>query len=195
MADPAPRRILVVRISALGDIVFATSLLEGLRNAFPEAWIAWLAQPGFAGILEGDPRVSEILRTPPAPIGSFGALRALRRQLRDLEPFDWVLDAQGLFKSRLVARMPKAKQRIGFESKEPGGFFMDRLVEKGGDPADISSEYRHLAQVLTGVDPGPPRLHPSAAARDRVAAALQARGLAPGFVALCPFTTRPQKHW
>lgn len=195
MADPAPRRILIVRISALGDIVFATSLLEGLRNAFPAAHIAWLAQGGFAGILEGDPRVSEIIRTPPGSIGSFGALRALRRDLAAREPFDWVIDAQGLFKSRVVARMAKAATRIGFQSKEPGEFFMDRLVEKGGEAADISSEYRFLAQELTGRDPGAPRLLVPDAAHRRVSAAMAERGLRPGYVALCPFTTRPQKHW
>ncbi|MGQ0701192.1 MAG: glycosyltransferase family 9 protein [Panacagrimonas sp.] len=192
---PAPQRILIVRVSALGDIVFCTSLLEGLRRAFPQAHIAWLAQPGFASILEGDPRLDELIRLPPAALDSWAGLRATRGLLAACERFDWVIDAQGLLKTRVLTRMAPARERIGFESKEPGGFLLTRLIPKGGDIADISSEYRFLAQQLTGSDPGPPRLWPHEDQRVRALEMLSASGLNPGLVALCPFTTRPQKHW
>ncbi|PPE73665.1 glycosyltransferase family 9 protein [Solimonas fluminis] len=190
---PQPR-ILIVRLSALGDIVFATSLLDGLRSRYPQAHIAWLAQSGFAGVLEGDPRIDQLLRIPKESLKSPAALLALRRELTE-QAYDWVLDCQGLLKSRMLARLAGGATRIGFTSKEPGKALMHHLLPKGGEPADISSEYRYMAEQLTGIPAGPPRLVVTAEGSGRIAEAMAALGLAPGFVALCPFTTRPQKHW
>ncbi|SEQ02376.1 heptosyltransferase-1 [Solimonas aquatica] len=192
-ADPQAPRILVVRVSALGDIVFASSLLDGLRRRWPRARIHWLAQAGLAGILREDPRVDEVITLTPQTLKSPAALWRLRRQLR-ARRYDYVLEAQGLFKSRLLAALAGGT-RIGFASKEPGSFLIHHLLPKGGEIRDISSEYRYLAQRLTGEYAGPPRLQPSAAQRDSVQARARALGLAGGFIAFCPFTTRPQKHW
>ena len=187
-------RILIVRLSALGDIVFATALLQGLRERFPQAHIAWLAQSGFAGVIENDPRIDELIRVPKETLKSFTALRQLRRELT-ARGFDWAIDCQGLLKSRVLAWLAGGATRIGFDSKEPGGWLMHHRRPKGGDPRDISSEYRYLAEQLTGRPAGPPRLPVTAASQAAVGAAMAAAGLQPGFVALCPFTTRPQKHW
>lgn len=184
-AEPVPQRVLIVRISALGDLVFCTALLDGLRRAYPKAHIAWLAQPGFAGLLDGDPRLDTLIRLPPRALEGITGLIATWRLLRQHAPYDWVIDAQGLLKTRVLARLAPARRRIGFASREPGGFLLDRLIDKGGELADISSEYRFMAQGLTGQDPGPPRLLP----------AQTASPLPPRYIALCPFTTRPQKHW
>ncbi|MDB5969474.1 MAG: Heptosyltransferase [Hydrocarboniphaga sp.] len=189
----AAPRILIVRLSALGDIVFATSLLAGLRAAWPQAHIAWLVQAGFAGILHSDPRLDELIRVAADTIKSPAALWRLRAGLKR-RAFDWVIDAQGLAKSRLLAAMAPGA-RVGFDSKEPLGFLLKHRVAKGGDIRDIASEYRYLAQVLSGQPAPPPRLIVAGAARDAAVAALAEHGLRPGYVALCPFTTRPQKHW
>lgn len=191
-----PRRILIVRISALGDIVFCTSLLEGLRRAYPGAYIAWLADPVLGSVLEGDPRLNELIRLPSGALDNATGLRQTARLLRNEPAFDWVIDAQGLFKTRVLARLVHARRRYGFASKEPGAFLIHELHDKGGEPWTIGREYRHLARQLTnGGDPGAPRLLPSALARERAAGIMQGTRLDPGFIALCPFTTRPQKHW
>ncbi|MEQ1437861.1 lipopolysaccharide heptosyltransferase II [Fontimonas sp. SYSU GA230001] len=190
----APARILIVRLSALGDLVFCTSLLDGLRRAFPDAHIAWLAQSGFAGVLRDDPRLDELITISKDTLKSPAALWRLRRELR-ARRFDWVIDAQGLAKSRVLAWLAGGTRRVGFRSKEPLAFLLHEQFDKGGDPADIASEYRYLAERLTGAPAAAPRLPVAAAAAARVAEAMAARRLASGFLALCPFTTRPQKHW
>lgn len=192
-ADPDQPRILIVRMSALGDIVFATSMLDALRRRWPGARIGWLAQSGFAGILDGDPRIDMLIRTPADLFKSPAALWRLRRELRAAR-FDWVFELQGLAKSRLVASLAGGT-RVGFASKEPGALLMQRLVPKGGDIAEIASEYRYFAEAVSGERAGPPRLLVGEAKRAAVAAGLAGLGAAGGFVALCPFTTRPQKHW
>ena len=190
-----PQRILIVRISALGDIVFCTSLLAGLRANFPQAHIAWLADSMLGGILEGDPRLDRIIRIPSSRLKGVSGMFSVCRALRDETPFDWVIDAQGLLKSRLLARSVRARRYIGFDSKEPGGFLFHRRFAKGGDPGLISSEYRFLSAELNGPDPGPPQLTVTETAAERAADLLAEFKLPSGFVALAPFTTRPQKHW
>ncbi len=194
LRSAAAPRILIVRLSALGDIVFATALLEGLRARWPDAHIAWMLQSALAGIIEDDPRIDALIRVPAGALRSPAALWRLRRELA-AQRFDWVIDTQGLAKSRLFAWLAPAATRIGLTSREPLGFVLDQRVDKGGDVRDLASEYRYLSEVLTGQTAPPPRLPVSAAARNAATTALAEQGLAPGFIALCPFTTRPQKHW
>lgn len=191
--DPEAPRILIVRLSALGDIVFASSMLDALRQRWPRARISWLAQGGFAGILDGDPRVDEVIRAPTDVFKSLRALWRLRRELR-ARRFDWVFEVQGLAKSRLVAWLAGGT-RVGFASKEPGQFLMQHLLPKGGDIAEIASEYRYFAEAVSGARAGPPHLVVGDTKRASVSAKRAELGVADGFIALCPFTTRPQKHW
>lgn len=196
LPDPAvvdAPRILIVRLSALGDIVFATSMLDALRQRWPGAHIGWLAQTGFAGILDADPRINEVIRAPADLFKSPAALLRLRRELH-ARRFDWVFEVQGLFKSRLAARLAGGF-RVGFRSKEPAQFWMDVLLDKGGAQADIASEYRYFAEAVSGVRAGPPRLIVDAARAQSVLAKRGQLGDGDAFIALCPFTTRPQKHW
>jgi heptosyltransferase I len=193
-APPSPRSILIVRLSALGDLVFCSSLLEGLRERFPDARIDWLVQDGFAALLRDDPRLGEVIEFPKKALASPIAWLRLRRALRR-RGYDWVIDAQGLAKSRCLAWLAGGRRRLGLASKEPLAFLLHEIFDRGGDIADIASEYRDLAQAVTGVAAPPPSLPVDAASAQRVDAAMKELGLEPGFVALCPFTTRPQKHW
>lgn len=190
-ADP---RILIVRLSALGDLVFATSLLEALRERWPGAYIAWIAQSDFAGLLDGDRRLDALIRVTREVFTRPTAAFYLRRELRQHQ-FDWVIDAQGLLKSRWIARLVPQAVRIGFESKEPAGFWIDHRLPKGGDARNMASEYRFLAEHLTGRLAPAPTLPVSETSSQAVRGIMRDLGVEPGFVALCPFTTRPQKHW
>src|SRR4051794_36726883 len=56
-----PRRILVVRLASLGDVLIVTPALRALRASFPEAHIGALITPGSSGALHGNDSVDEIL--------------------------------------------------------------------------------------------------------------------------------------
>lgn len=199
-------RVLIVRTSAIGDVVFASAFAEALRRAHPQAYIAWLVEPGIDELLHGDPALDEVIVWPKAQwralwragqrLALWREVRAFRRQLR-LRQFDVAYDLQGLAKSGLLAWISGARRRIGLGSKEGSQWLMHEVVERGGDRRLISSEYRHLAQHLgLPVDGFLPRLHVSAQADAQWQQRLAGLGLAPaGYVALAPFTTRPQKHW
>lgn len=204
------KRILIVRTSAIGDVVFASPMAAALRRSYPEAHIAWLVEPGIEALLAHDPCVDQRILWPKSEwkalwksgrrLEVLRRVLALRRRLR-AERFDTVLDLQGLLKSGLLAWLTGAGRRIGLGSREGSQWLMTEVLPRGGDAARISSEYLHLAQQL-GLDCGDdgsnfvPHLHLDPQAEAAALAKLAAQGLAPGrYAVFAAFTTRPQKHW
>jgi heptosyltransferase-1 len=206
---PAPfardARILLVRLSAIGDIVFASPLISAIRRACPEAHIAWLAQPECIDLLNRHPDLSEAIACPlghwrqlwqERRLAELGrGLRTLGETLRERR-FDLVLDLQGLLKSGLMARLSGARTRIGLGSREGSAWLMTRTVPRGGDSRRIGSEYRFLAATLgLPIDRFEMAVHYDASAVRFAEETLERERLEAGYAVLCPFTTRPQKHW
>lgn len=200
------KRVLIVRTSAIGDVVFASPILAALRRSYPDAHIAWLIEPGIAALIEHNPDVDECILWPKSEwrtlwregkrIELMRRVLALRSRLR-AGRFDTVLDLQGLLKSGLLARMSGAPRRIGLGSREGSQMLMTEVMPRGGDKARISSEYLYLAQQL-GLDCGDfmPHLHLAPETEAQALNRLAGFGLAPGrYAVFAAFTTRPQKHW
>ncbi len=121
-------RILIVRTSAMGDIVHALPVLSRLREHLPGARIAWVVEKVFAPLLEGHPGLDTVI-----PIG----LRTWRKEpltrrtwqeftefLRSLDAFsaDTVLDLMGSHKAGLIAACTLADRRLGLtraDRREP----------------------------------------------------------------------------
>lgn len=201
-----PQRFLIVRTSAIGDVVFASGLPAAIRHSHPDAHIAWLVEPGIDGLLLPDPNIDEIILWPKAQwaqlwrsghkLALWQQVRQLRHTLRQRH-FDVALDLQGLLKSGLLTWLSGARERIGLGSKEGSQWLMTRTWPRGGDKALIGSEYRFLAEQL-GLDTTAfaPQLWVSPDTETRVQTLLAQHGLAVGrYAVLAPFTTRPQKHW
>jgi len=110
--DDAPR-VLIVRLSAIGDVVQSMPIACALRDRFPRAWIAWAVEQRAAALLEGHPEVDELITLPRRWLKSPGGVLKLRRRLRAMR-FDVALEAQGLTKSAIFARLSGAPRRIGF---------------------------------------------------------------------------------
>jgi heptosyltransferase I len=200
------KRILIVRTSAIGDVVFASPLVYALRKTYPQAHITWLIEPGIDALIASDPAIDERVIWPKAEwkalwragkrLELLRRVLAFRKLLRSKQ-FDTVLDLQGLLKSGLLARMTGAPRRIGLGSKEGSEYLMTEVVPRGGDAGRISSEYLYLAQHLgLPCDDFLPTLHVGADVEARVLARLAEHGLRSGeYAVFAAFTTRPQKHW
>jgi len=199
------KSILIIRPSAIGDVVMASPMIRVLREAYPGARIVWLAEPAVVDLLRANPELDRIIVWPKGCWRQWlrqGKLLALAKDVRRLaremrqEHFDLALDAVGLLKSRLLTRLSGARQRIGFQSKEPGRLLMSKIISKGPDSDQMSSEYRFLMESL-GLPPGDFHPHIAISDEDRHKAqeVLQSNGLQDRFAVICPFTTRPQKHW
>lgn len=106
----SPQRILIVRLSHLGDVVCALPVLWAVRRAYPRARIGWVVQPEFSGVLAGRADLDEWI-----PFDRRAGVSGWARLERDLLRFaaDWTIDAQGNLKSALVALTSRAPRRSG----------------------------------------------------------------------------------
>ncbi|MBV9504447.1 MAG: glycosyltransferase family 9 protein [Acidobacteriia bacterium] len=108
---PASSRILVVRLGALGDIIFTLPAVASLKHSFPGSRLTWAVEPQWAPLLEGNPFVDRIL---PVHRGTPSGLLATWRTLR-AEPYNLAVDFQGLIKSALVAAAARTQRIFGFD--------------------------------------------------------------------------------
>jgi heptosyltransferase-1 len=200
-----PFSILVIRLSAIGDIVFASPLIKALRGRYPEARIVWLAQSGIQPLLELHADLDEVIVWPRSQwhrllrqrqwLELLHELRRFRRLLRSYR-FDLALDIQGLLKSGLFAWTSGAIKRIGLGSREGSQWLMTQVIGRGGESKRIGSEYLYLAQQL-GLPADPFEMHIEISGTDEQYAKdlIVNQQLHRGYLVICPFTTRPQKHW
>lgn len=199
------KSILLVRLSAIGDIVFASSLIAALRRAWPDARIVWLVQSDYRALLDHHPDLDEVLVCPLRhwrtlwKARRFGELRrgiATLRQTLRAHDFDLALDLQGLLKSGMLAWLSSARQRIGLGSREGSQWLMTRTLRRGGDARQIGSEYRYLADTLgLPTETFALAVYAGETASARSEEIVLRRRLTGGYAVFCPFTTRPQKHW
>ncbi|HQL31536.1 MAG TPA: lipopolysaccharide heptosyltransferase I [Thermoanaerobaculales bacterium] len=112
-------RIVLVRLSALGDIVHTWPLADALRSARPGVRLCWVVEERLSLLVEGHPAVDQVItvdtrrwRRSPLSRRTRTAIHDLRRRFAELSP-DLALDPQGVVKSALVTRWTGAAQRVG----------------------------------------------------------------------------------
>lgn len=181
--DHRIRRILVVRVDLLGDVVLSTPAVRALRRAYPRAKIDMLVQAPFDGILAGDPDINRIIvwnphvwRNPrnwlrPGPWRA--ALTTLGRMR--LPRYDLAVSMSGDIGS-IVTRLSGARRRVGYAGESYGSFMTDPVP--GARYLTHQHETRYvlgLAAAAGGiVEPGDevPRLTVDARERARMRARL-----------------------
>jgi len=178
-------RFLIVKLSALGDVVHALPALRFLRVAVPGAHVTWAVERRVAGVLEGqgiDAVVAIDTRALRHDLrrGRVGAVAAEVRRVRRLlrEPgFDVAVDLQGNIKSGLVIAQARAPRKVGLPRRlcrevQNTWFTGEQADVAGTHVVDLSGEV--VAHAL-GADwqvPDGPVLHVEAAAEAAVAASL-----------------------
>jgi heptosyltransferase I len=195
-------RILIVRLSALGDIIHALPVLAALREANPSATIDWVVDARHAGLfhhVEGVTRRIVVRAEASADrgdvvtfagtVGFLGVVRFLRQQ-----QYDVAFDLQGLIKSGAIVGSSGAARVIGFAPgrlREPqAAWFYSEAVTS---PVDAHVVYKNLGVLSqVGITPGPPRFPlrvPASAIADEIAAQLGS------YVVLNPGGGWPNKRW
>lgn len=151
-------KILVVRLSSLGDILHMFPAVSDLRRHFPDAQIHWLVEPAFAEVAGWHSAVDKVITVPlRAHKKTWWRLPALlselRRELRG-EKYDIVLDAQGLLKSVLLARLAGVAV-FGFAADSAREALAARLYQKTASVPDglhIIDKNRQLVERLFDAD-------------------------------------------
>jgi lipopolysaccharide heptosyltransferase I len=158
---PTPRRIALIKPSALGDIVQALPVLSALRSAYPHAHIAWIINQTYASLLHGHPELNEVLAFDRNVWrrGFFTGLTSSLRFFRLLRGrhFDLTVDLQGLLRSGLLTWATAASIRIGLASaREGAGWFYTNTIHDDREAEHAVDRYWRVAQAL-GVDSQPKR--------------------------------------
>jgi lipopolysaccharide heptosyltransferase I len=150
-----PRRILIIKPSAIGDVVHALPILNLLRRRWPDSKISWLVTPGCAGLLQGHPQLDEVIAFDRKLFGStwksFGAARKLTAFSLSLRgrKFDLVVDLQGLFRSGLLAIQTGAPCRVGSTTaREFGWMFSTHLAPSRWENHHAVERYLDVAEFL-----------------------------------------------
>jgi len=142
------KRVLIVRLGALGDIVHAIPVAAALRRAFPSVRIDWLVAAKHREILDLVPVIDRRLAI--TDRSTLTAIRELRRAR-----YDAAIDLQGLLKSAVLARASGAGRVIGFAStylreRLARPFYTDAFDPGCGDIYD-PREKRHVVQINLGI--------------------------------------------
>jgi heptosyltransferase-1 len=125
-------KILIVKLSSLGDVVHAMPAVQDIRRALPDAQIDWVVERGFAPLVRRCDGVNRVIecelrrwRKSPFSAPTRLAWRNFKTELQR-ERYDAVIDLQGLSKSALVvwlARLAPQGQRIGLANRTDGSSF------------------------------------------------------------------------
>jgi len=147
-------RIAIVKLSALGDIVHAMVALQFIKAQIPDLQIDWIVEQRFVGVLENNPDINAIytvnlksLKTHKA--GVFEQIKALRNYAKN--NYDLVIDAQGLLKSAITARL-LGKVVAGFDKdsirEKAASWFYTKKVNCAYDANTIDRNALVLSQPL-----------------------------------------------
>jgi heptosyltransferase-1 len=159
-------RILLIKLSSLGDVIHTLPVVHDLRAAHPDAVVDWVVEPGFAPIVRRVQGIGEVIEAPlrrwrdrwwtPRVRQEFAALRARLHR----EPYDAIIDLQGLTKSALVARLARgrryglARATEGSSHEAPARWLVDVAIDL--EPRIHALDRgRQLAARALGYTPAP----------------------------------------
>ncbi len=198
------KKILIVRMSAIGDVVFASLLAKSIKLSYPNAKIYWLIEPAAKEIMECNPYLEKVIEFPKPQLSKLLKEKRLLKLIKEFfyfikqiraYKFDTSIDAQGLIKSAIFARLCGANKRYGFRSKEFSHLLLTDTTDKDGEKEQFASEYYHLIKFMKTDDSVLPKLHLCKRFHQKAQQLIKQHNLQNGFIAIAPFTTRPQKHW
>lgn len=199
-------RILLIRLSSFGDMVFTLPLARALFAWQGSAEIGWVTERPFAGLLEGAPYIHRIFfastrawRKAPLSAATRREIGALGREVKAFDP-DLVVDAHGLLKASWISLLAPRARKVGFGPGSAGerlaSFFSRERVETPGRPHLIDRALA-LAEYLsgkTGWDRTPDIRHLVGREDTRVDSWLAERAGRP-FALFIPFSSVREKEW
>jgi len=134
-------KILIVKLSAIGDVVHTMPLVAAIRKKFPQAMLSWLVEEEAADILFGYENIDNLFISPrKSAIKALQAgkwkegwqmLKEFIGTLRTSGQYDIIIDAHGLFKSAVLVGLLDAKCKLGYASLQEGSglFYTKRIPE------------------------------------------------------------------
>lgn len=192
-------KILIIKLSSIGDVVHTLPALYALRNAYPYAKIDWLVEEEPSNILIGHPLLNDVF-----VIKKKGWLKDLKRtyavakKIRALN-YDIILDFQGLFKSGIWVFLSNGKRRIGFDkSREMSYLFLNERLPPYNPDKHAVERYldlvKHLGIKCDSINPPIPITEKE---KKKVSGLLKTGGILEGtpFIVVNPLARWETKLW
>lgn len=140
------KKILLVRLRLIGDVLMTTPSVKILRNALPSTKIYYLVEPPQNELLEGNPDIDRLIVIDRK--ASFKELFGLIKKMRE-ERFDVAIDFHGGPRASILTLLSGAKIRVGY-SYSPRRVFYHIKVERGVKDGFIHSVINQL-NLLKGI--------------------------------------------
>ncbi len=181
-----PRKVLLIRLRLIGDVVLTTPAIRAVRRALPDAHLTYLVEPHAAAAVVGNPQLDEVIVAPlTRGLARLRGDAALALRLRRAR-FDTVVDFHGGPRSSLLAWASGAPRRVGYDVSGRSWMYTHRIHRPRGHRQRHSVDNQW--DLVEAAFPGIPRPDPSTdpvempdsdAARARIAARLAAMGVLP----------------
>jgi lipopolysaccharide heptosyltransferase I len=119
------RKVLLIKLSAVGDVVHTIPVLNKLRRRYPAAQLDWLVTPAIAELLRHHPAITNVIEfereawSTPWRLAPFASYARLAAKLRNAD-YDLVVDMHGQFRTAALAFATGARARIGFDRPRAG---------------------------------------------------------------------------
>ncbi|MCT7650585.1 lipopolysaccharide heptosyltransferase I [Aliarcobacter butzleri] len=148
------KRIAIIKLSAMGDIIHAMVALQYIKRQYPNLQIDWFVESAFAAILENNPDINEIIKLDLKSIKKdkkeiINQIKLIKKYEKN--SYDLVIDAQGLIKSAIVSFF-LGKSRVGFSKNSTreklASFFYTKKVDIAYDKNAIERNVKVLSQAL-----------------------------------------------
>lgn len=148
------KRIAIIKLSAMGDIIHAMVALQYIKRKYPNLQIDWFVESAFAGVLENNPDINQIIKLDLKSIKKdkkeiINQIKLIKKYEKN--SYDLVIDAQGLIKSAIVSFF-LGKNRVGFSKNSTreklASFFYTKKVDIAYDKNAIERNVKVLSQAL-----------------------------------------------
>lgn len=145
------KKILIINVNWIGDVLFSTPFIRAVREAHPGAYIACLVHPRCKEVLEGNPRINEIII-----YDENGAHKSLAGKLRLVSAlrkkgFDAAFLLHRSFTKALIAYLAGIRERIGYATKSRGPLLTKAAREENRDEHKV--EYFLGIARAAGIEP------------------------------------------
>lgn len=148
-------KILIVKTSALGDIVQAFPVLNLIHAHFPTAMIDWVVESSFVELIKSHPLVHRVFKIHSKKWRrqlfnkqNRQELKSFKQELQQVN-YDWIFDLQGNIKSACVTALAKGKNKVGFGFKtlpEWPNMFATSLRFNPPSHCSVRENYLYLIQ-------------------------------------------------
>ena len=148
--------ILIVKLSAIGDVVHTLPSLAALRKLYPQASITWVIEEAAADLINGHPDLDHVLVSHrkrwmrELKKGHLKTIKEIHQFIKELRSchYDLVIDFHGLLKSSLIVFLASAVRKIGYDSmQELSGLFVKEKVFQDMDKHAVD-RYLDLVRYL-----------------------------------------------